>query len=111
MSWAYAHDRSETHKQPVARAQLDALWHSRTGALSTQVLHELYVATRKLAAPMGRATARKIMALLAQFPSLLHIGICDARLPPRGRREVGRVALPVKALKAGQKAYYSNRSS
>ena len=31
---AYAHDRSETRKQPVARAQLEARWHSRTGALS-----------------------------------------------------------------------------
>ena len=41
---AYAHDRSETRKQPVARARLEALW---------------------------------------------HIGICDARLPLRGRREVG----------------------
>ena len=65
---AYAHDRSETRKQPVARARLEALWHSRTGALSTQVLQELYVATRKLAAPMGRATARKIVALYAEWP-------------------------------------------
>jgi hypothetical protein len=60
---AYAHDRSETRKQPVARARLEALWLSRTSALSTQVLQELNVATRKLAAPMGRATARKIVAL------------------------------------------------
>jgi hypothetical protein len=28
-------------------------------------------------------------ATLSSIPSLLHIGICDARLPPRGRREVG----------------------
>jgi predicted nucleic acid-binding protein len=57
---AYAHDRSEPRRQPVARARLEALWHSRTGALSTQVLQELYVATRKLAAPMGRATAVRV---------------------------------------------------
>jgi predicted nucleic acid-binding protein len=56
---AYAHDRSETRKQPVARARLEALWHSRTGALSTQVLQELYVATRKLAARwVGRPPGR-----------------------------------------------------
>ena len=42
--------------------------HRRTGALSTQVLQELYVASRKLAAPMGRATARKITALYAEWP-------------------------------------------
>jgi predicted nucleic acid-binding protein len=65
---AYAHDRSETRKQPVARARLEALWHSRTGALSAQVLQELYVATRKLAAPMGRAAAGKIVALYAEWP-------------------------------------------
>jgi predicted nucleic acid-binding protein len=66
---AYAHDRSETRKQPVARAQLEVLWRERTGALSTQVLQELYVvATRKLAAPMHRTTARRIVALYAEWP-------------------------------------------
>jgi hypothetical protein len=50
---AYAYDRSETGKQPVARIQLEALWRERTGAVSTQVLQEFYVvATRKLATPM-----------------------------------------------------------
>jgi predicted nucleic acid-binding protein len=66
---AYAYDRSETDKQPVAQAQLEVLWRSRTGALSTQVLQEFYVAaTRKLAAPMQRATAGKIVALYAEWP-------------------------------------------
>ena len=66
---AYAHDRSETRKQPVAQAQLEELWRERTGVLSTQVLQELYVvATRKLATPMPRTTARKIVALYAEWP-------------------------------------------
>ena len=66
---AYAHDASETGKQPVARAQLEALWRARTGVLSTQVLQEFYaVATRKLAMPMHRTTARKIVALYAEWP-------------------------------------------
>ena len=66
---AYAHDRSESRKQPVAQAQLEALWRDRTGALSTQVLQELYVvATRKLAAPMHRTTARKLVGLYAEWP-------------------------------------------
>ena len=29
---AYAHDRSEARKQPVARGRLEALWHSRPDA-------------------------------------------------------------------------------
>jgi predicted nucleic acid-binding protein len=66
---AYAHDRSETRKQPVAQARLEELWRERTGVLSTQVLQELYVvATRKLATPMPRTTARRIVALYAEWP-------------------------------------------
>jgi len=66
---AYAYDRSETVKQSVAQAQLEVLWRNRTGTLSTQVLQEFYVvATRKLAAPMHRTTARKIVALYAEWP-------------------------------------------
>jgi predicted nucleic acid-binding protein len=66
---AYAHDRSETRKQPVAQARLEELWRERTGVLSTQVLQELYVvATRKLATPIPRTTARRIVALYAEWP-------------------------------------------
>ena len=49
---AYAHDLSETRRQPIARALLDALWTGRTGLLSTQILQEFYVvATRKFDPP------------------------------------------------------------
>ena len=66
---AYAHDRSETRKQAVAQARLEELWRERNGVLSTQVLQELYVvATRKLATPMPRTTARRIVALYAEWP-------------------------------------------
>jgi predicted nucleic acid-binding protein len=45
------------------------LWRNRTGVLSTQVLQEFYVvATRKLAAPMHRTTARRIVTLYAEWP-------------------------------------------
>ena len=65
----YAYDRSETGKQPVAKAYLRALWRTRTGTLSTQVLQEFYVvATRKLRAPMRRTTARRIVSLYAEWP-------------------------------------------
>ena len=65
----YAHDRSETRKQPLAQALLQELWASRTGALSTQVLQEFYVvATLKFDPPMSRRAAREIVALYAAWP-------------------------------------------
>jgi predicted nucleic acid-binding protein len=66
---AYAHDRSETARQPVARALLDTLWRDRAGVLSTQVLQELYVvATRKFDPPMPRGAARELVVLYASWP-------------------------------------------
>lgn len=65
----YAHDRSETRKQPLAEKLLEQLWASRTGSLSTQVLQEFYVvATRKFDPPMSRRAAREIVALYATWP-------------------------------------------
>ena len=64
----YAHDASETEKQPIARALLEALWADRSGVLSTQVLQEFYVvATRKFTPPMRRSEARELIALYATW--------------------------------------------
>jgi predicted nucleic acid-binding protein len=66
---AYAHDRSETLKRPVAQALLEGLWDSRTGALSTQILQEFYVvATRKFDPPLTRRAAREIVSLYGSWP-------------------------------------------
>ena len=68
----YAHDASETVKQPVARALLEDLWTERSGVLSTQVLQEFYViATRKLASPLSRAEARQIVDLYRLWPVIV----------------------------------------
>jgi predicted nucleic acid-binding protein len=65
----YAHDRSETRKQPIAQALLEGLWRTRRGVLSTQVLQELYVVTtRKFDPPMRRGAAREIVALYGEWP-------------------------------------------
>ena len=65
----YAHYAFEARKQPVARALLEELWASRSGALSTQVLQEFYVvATRKFDPPMSRPAAREIVALYGTWP-------------------------------------------
>jgi predicted nucleic acid-binding protein len=67
----YAHDGSETRKQPTAQALLDVLWRDRTGVLSAQVLQEFYVvATRKLDPPMRRAAAREIVAVYGEWPTV-----------------------------------------
>jgi predicted nucleic acid-binding protein len=63
---AYAHDRSETARQPVARALLEVLWRDRAGVLSTQALH--VVATRRFDPPMARAAARELVVLDATWP-------------------------------------------
>jgi predicted nucleic acid-binding protein len=61
----YRHDRDDRPRQSRARAVLEALWHSRTGRVSDQVLHEFYVvATRKLAKPVPRDVARQEVRLL-----------------------------------------------
>ena len=58
----YAHDASETVRQPAARAVLAELWRTRLGALSIQVLQEFYVvATRKFDPPMPRRQARDLV--------------------------------------------------
>jgi predicted nucleic acid-binding protein len=65
----YAHDASETRKQPIARALLEELWASGSGVVSTQVLQEFYVvATRKFVPPIRRSEAREIVALYATWP-------------------------------------------
>jgi predicted nucleic acid-binding protein len=64
---AYAHDASETVRQPIAREVLAGHWRARSGALSTQVLQEFYVvATRKFDPPLPRAEARRIVAAYAE---------------------------------------------
>ena len=64
----YAHDQSESLRQPLAEAALTQLWDSRTGVLSTQILQEFYaVATRKLDPPMSRRAAREVIGLYAAW--------------------------------------------
>lgn len=55
----YSRDASAAEKQRRAREWLEALWRSRRGRLSRQVLHEYYVTvTQKLSPGMPRVEAR-----------------------------------------------------
>lgn len=64
----YAHDHSETQKQPVAAALLESLWDDANGALSTQVLQEFYaVVTRRFRPPLPRPEARELVAAYGEW--------------------------------------------
>ncbi|MGH9116489.1 MAG: PIN domain-containing protein [Acidimicrobiales bacterium] len=71
----YAHDAAETTRQPIAEALLDALWRTRSGTLSTQVLQEFYVvATRTFDPPMSRRDARDVVDAYGQW-HLVHVDL------------------------------------
>ena len=56
----YRRDRGETTKQPLAAAWLAALWQTRRGRLSVQVLEEFYhVATHRLRPGLPPAEAQE----------------------------------------------------
>lgn len=66
----YSRDESEPEKQPRARAWLEALWESRRGRVSAQVLEEFYVTvTQKLDPGLPAQEARSdVRALGAWHP-------------------------------------------
>jgi predicted nucleic acid-binding protein len=115
----YAHDRSERTKQPVAQEILEALWSSRTGTTSTQVLQEFYVvATRKFRPPMGRRDAREVVAAYDEWGPILidvplivaasnleerhQLSFWDAMIVEAARR-VGATVLLTEDLQAGRR--------
>ena len=115
----YAHDASETEKQPVARALLEELWADRSGVVSTQVLQEFYVvATRKFQPPMRPSEAREIVTLYATWSVVqVDVGLIldAAALEERARlsfwdaliveaaRRAGAVRLVSEDLQAGRR--------
>src|SRR5512140_2518416 len=64
--FVYAYDRSAGAKGEAARALVGELWGSGQGALSLQVLQELFVVlTRKVPRPLSANAAGKIVADLS----------------------------------------------
>ncbi|HYY89527.1 MAG TPA: PIN domain-containing protein [Chloroflexota bacterium] len=64
----YAYDTTAGAKREPARALLERLWLEGAGALSVQVLQELFVTlTRKIARPLEPLAARSIVADLATW--------------------------------------------
>lgn len=64
----YAHDAEAGHKGQRAAAVVRELWESGNGAVSLQVLQELYVnVTRKIPRPLPVADARELVRTYATW--------------------------------------------
>jgi predicted nucleic acid-binding protein len=62
----YAHDLDDRLRHDRASDVLRSLWNDGTGVLSPQVLQEFYVnVTRKIAKPLARDAARRIVGTYA----------------------------------------------
>lgn len=74
----YAYDLSAGAKRDQARALLERLWLEQSGALSVQVLQELFVTlTRKVTRPLGGSEVRAVVADMATWrvvePTVAHV--------------------------------------
>ncbi|MEO7995244.1 MAG: PIN domain-containing protein [bacterium] len=68
----YAYDLDQRPKRERAAFWLDALWASKLGVLSTQVLQEFYsVTTRKLKPPLDASTAQAIVEAYGEWNIVL----------------------------------------
>lgn len=78
--FVYCRDADEREKQPRAQAWLEALWRSRSGRISIQVLAEYYVTvTRKLDPGLSVERARAdVVMLRAWRPAALDYGALEA---------------------------------
>ena len=77
----YAHDISTGAKHEKARSLVERLWQERTGAVSTQILQELYVSLRRNAArPLASEEARALVADYLRWEVVVNSGesILDA---------------------------------
>ncbi len=102
----YALDEADPQKQQAARAWRAALWQSRRGRISFQVLQEFYVkVTRKW--PKARQQARaEVRDLLAWRPVSVDDGILDRSWKIQDRYQLSFWdALIVAAAKAASSRY------
>lgn len=76
----YARDSGQPMKQPIAHDWMRALWQSREGRLSFQVLNEYYVnVTQKLKPGLPIEIARQdVRALLAWNPAKSDAGLLES---------------------------------
>lgn len=71
----YAHDVDAGDKHAAALQAVSALWESRNGVISSQVLQELYMTlTRKVPSPVTSATARRVIRNYLTWELVLNDG-------------------------------------
>jgi predicted nucleic acid-binding protein len=76
----YAHDRGAGKKHDRARALVERLWLERSGAISTQVLQELYVnVRRRAAAPISPEEAQRLIADYLAWEVVINDGASISR--------------------------------
>jgi len=64
----YSYDRSAGEKRDIAKACIEALWRSKTGCLSVQILQEFYVTvTQKVRNPLDSVEAGRIVRDLSHW--------------------------------------------
>ena len=107
----YAHDRAAGEKHLRAKALLEQLWESRSGAVSTQVLQELAVNLRRKAKkPLDAKSTREVISDYLAWQVVVNGGdsILEA-LELESRYELSfRDALVVQAAQAaGAEILYS----
>lgn len=71
----YAVDAGETEKQPAAAAWRAALWRTRRGRISFQVLQEFYVKATRKWPKAADATRAEIYDLMAWKPVVVGAGV------------------------------------
>lgn len=106
----YAHDVDAREKHDRAKYALGQLWAERSGVLSPQVLQEFYVnVTRKLAKPLARQQAKKILETYAVWcidTSAAEV-LSAHRIEEEARISFWDALICASALKAGAERIYS----
>ena len=86
----YAHDVDAGRKHELAKGLLRDLWLTRTGMLSTQVLHEFYVnVTRKIRTPLPKPAARSVVGTYVRWCVDPEIGDVDAAFRIEDEARIG----------------------
>ena len=107
----YAHDVSAGDKHERARALVEHLWHSRSAAVSTQVLQELCVnLQRKAARPLSARATREIVADYLAWEVVVNDGVSileALELQQRHRLSFWDALIVHAAERAGASVLYS----
>lgn len=106
----YAHDVDAGDKHLRAVKALEQLWTDRMGVLSPQVLQEFYVnVTRKLAKPLAKSTARRVMETYSiwAIETSSEDVLAACRIEEEARISFWDALICASAAKAGAEKIYS----